>query len=106
MWRLIAASSRSERASAARACEDWVSGAALAAEIAGVSFLVSGNRSRTMMSFMCGRWEVATARSVGSVGHSARQEGLNAIQAFACGARFCLPASLIDIEPDSVSSIK
>ena len=40
-----------------------------------------GNKRRTRMSFKWGTAEVATARSVGSVGQIATLEGENAIQA-------------------------
>ncbi len=37
---------------------------------------------------MCGTADVATARSVGSIGQMAIEEGENAIQALEWGARF------------------
>lgn len=46
-----------------------------------------------MMSFMCGTADVATARRVGSVGHTSTEEGEKAIQAFERGARFWEPSS-------------
>lgn len=45
------------------------------------------------MSFKCGIADVAMARSVGSVGHIATEEGEKAIQAFEWGARFWEPSS-------------
>lgn len=50
-----------------------------------------------MMSFMYGTAEVATAKSVGSVGEMATEDGENAIQALDCGARFCDPNNSISV---------
>ena len=52
-----------------------------------------GIKSRTIRSFICGTVDVPTARSVGSVGQRAMEEGVNATQAFEWGARFCWPMS-------------
>lgn len=41
----------------------------------------SGNSRRTSRSFRWGRWEVAMARRVGSVGEGERWEGVNVAQA-------------------------
>ena len=78
----MAASSRSDSASAALAWEAGMGGSGPPRPL-DAAVMVSGNRSRTTMSFMWGRCEVATARSVGSVGDSAMHDGEKAIQAFA-----------------------
>ncbi len=52
-----------------------------------------GSSSRTTINFMYGTADVATASNVGSVGHSARDDGEKATQAFECGAKFCPPMS-------------
>ena len=44
-----------------------------------------------MSNFICGKLDVPTATSVGSVGQSASEDGVKATQALECGARFCLP---------------
>ena len=44
-----------------------------------------------MMTFRYGRWEVAIARRVGSVGWRARADGVKATNALECGARFWRP---------------
>jgi hypothetical protein len=53
-----------------------------------------GMISLAMMSFKCGRAEVAIAIRLGSVGHSERLVGVNVVQDMACGARFCVPKSV------------
>lgn len=58
----------------------------MVAESAGV-----GKSRRTRISFICGRDEVATASSVGSVGQRAMEDGEKGIQAFEWGARFWVP---------------
>ncbi|KAL8694969.1 MAG: hypothetical protein Q9218_000441 [Villophora microphyllina] len=52
-----------------------------------------GINSRTMISFMCGTVDVATASSCGLFGHIEIDEGVNVIHAVECGARFWVPSS-------------
>ncbi len=51
-----------------------------------------GRRRRTIISFMCGMADVATANREESTGDSANADGVNAIQALEWGARFCRPS--------------
>lgn len=52
-----------------------------------------GNNNRTTTSRMCGVLDVATARMVRSVGWSAKEVGVNAVQARECGVRFWVVSS-------------
>lgn len=77
----IAASSRFWSARAANACVACVSGSAaedvvVLGLMSSISKLSAGGKSRrTMMTFICGRLDVATARRPGSCGLRARPEG-------------------------------
>ena len=99
----MAASSLSWMARLESVCAAWVA----AGPGIGVGVVVEelregrgGRRRRTSRSFMWGTAEVATARRVGSVGHSATEEGEKAIQALEWGARFCRPRSWSEVGVD------
>ena len=87
----MAVESRSATARASRACEAWVGPSLGVSSNRDVRWMVvgapldgavrDGISRRTMRTFMCGTEFVPTARSVGSVGQRAREEGVNATQA-------------------------